>query len=125
MKEKTGPFSIDRAVLEGIRRLEGPGSRGLLEKVVGLYLSDSRHQMERIRSSAEAGDRESLKRAAHTLKSSSANVGATGVSEICRKIESDMEARRFPDAGGAVLEHLENEYRSACGELQALLYFGC
>ena len=121
MAEKTGSSPIDRSVLEGIRMLEGPGGHGLLEKVVTLYLSDSLKQMERIRSSAGTGDAESLRRAAHTLKSSSANVGATGVSDICRKIEEETGAGKPPAAGSPMLEKLENEYRSACKELQAIL----
>jgi HPt (histidine-containing phosphotransfer) domain-containing protein len=121
MTEGTGPPPIDRTVLEGIRMLEGPDRQGLLEKVVSLFLSDSLKHMERIRASAEAGDPESLRRAAHTLKSSSANVGATGVSEICRKIEAETAEGNPPASGGPLFEKLESEYRSACSELRAIL----
>jgi len=120
MTEETGAPPIDRAVIEGIRMLEGPGREGLVEKVVSLYLSDSLAHMERVRASAEAGDMESLRRAAHTLKSSSANVGATGVSEICRKIEADVAGGNPPASVGSLIERLESEYRSACGELRAI-----
>ncbi|MBE0602186.1 MAG: Hpt domain-containing protein [Deltaproteobacteria bacterium] len=121
MAEKTGSSPIDRSVLEGIRMLEGPGGHGLLEKVVTLYLSDSLKQMESIRSSSGTGDAESLRRAAHTLKSSSANVGATGVSDICRKIEAETGEGKPPVAGSPMFKILEKEYRSACEELQAIL----
>ena len=121
MTERTGSAPIDRSVLESIRMLEGSGGQGLLEKVVTLYLSDSLKQMERIRSSAGTGDAESLRRAAHTLKSSSANVGATGILDICRKIEAETGGGKPPAAGSPMLEKLENEYRSVCKELQAIL----
>ncbi|MBP2676922.1 MAG: hybrid sensor histidine kinase/response regulator [Deltaproteobacteria bacterium] len=124
MTDKTGHPPIDRAVLEGIRMLEGPGGQGLLERVVTLYLSDSLKQMERIRSSAGTGDTESLRRAAHTLKSSSANVGAFGVSEICRKIEAETGAGAPPVVGGPLFGNLEDEYRSVRQELQAVLGAG-
>lgn len=121
MTGKTGSTPIDRAVLEGIRMLEGRGGQGLVEKVVALYLSDSRKQVERMRASAETGDPGSMKRAAHTLKSSSANVGAMAVSVICQEIEAETAEGRPPAAGSPMLEKLENEYRSACRELQAIL----
>jgi len=119
--EETGAPPIDRTVLERIRMLEGPDRQGLVEKVVSLYLSDSLKHMERIRNSAEAGDREALRRAAHTLKSSSANVGAMRVSETCRRIEAET-AEGTPSAFAApLLEKLESEYDSACRELRAIL----
>ncbi len=124
MTEETGAPPIDRTVLEGIRMLEDPGRQGLLEKVVSLYLSDSLGHMERIRISAEAGDPESLRRAAHTLKSSSANVGATRVSEICREIEAGVAEGDSPPSGGPLFEKLESEYHSACRELRAILDSG-
>ena len=80
--------------------------------------------MERIRSSAGTGDTESLRRAAHTLKSSSANVGALGLSEICRKIEAETSAGTPPVVGGPLFENLEDEYRSVRQELQAVLGAG-
>lgn len=124
MTEGTGAPPIDRAALEGIRMLEGPGRQGLLEKVVSLYLADSQMHMERVRVSAEAGDTESLRRAAHTLKSSSANVGAAGVSEICRKIEAGIAEGNPPAAVRPLFERLEGEYHSACRELRAILNSG-
>ncbi len=121
MTEPSGASMIDRVVLDRIRALEGPDSRGLLKKVIGLYLSDSERLVERIRSAAETGDPEALRRAAHTLKSSSGNVGAARVSEICRRIEGEMAAGNLPSSGDPLLAGLEAAYRSAREELRAVL----
>ena len=42
--------------------------------------------------------------AAHTLKSSSANVGATGLTELCRALEAEARSGTIPDAAGRVSE---------------------
>ena len=124
MTEESRSPSIDRSVLDQIRMLEGPGRQGLLEKVVGLYLSDSLKVMEKIRSSVGTGDAEALRRAVHTLKSSSANVGACAVSKACRRIEEEAAAGNPPPSGSPELERLEEEYRSVRQELQAILEAG-
>ena len=121
MTEITGASSIDCSVLDRIRMLESPGRQGLLEKVIALYLSESQKTFDNIRACVEAGDAEALRRAAHTLKSSSANVGATGVFDLCRKIEEQAAAGSLPSAGDLRLDRLEEEYGAARRDLQAFL----
>lgn len=123
MTQNTGSSAIDRSVLEQIRMLEGPGRQGLLEKVVTLYLCDSQKLVEKIRTCVEGKDADALRRAAHTLKSSSANVGAVGVFEICRRIEEGTADGSLPSSGSQV-ERLEGEYGSVRQELQAMLETG-
>ena len=57
--------------------------------------------VERLRTAASAGDdaTDELLRAAHSLKSSSLNVGALPLGELCRALEAD--ARGGPVAGRA------------------------
>ena len=60
--------------------------------------------------------------AAHTLKSSSANVGATGFSETCRRLESLGRVGKLNDAAGTLAEAeaqfllLTRELERLCGE---------
>lgn len=112
---------VDRTVLDGIRALEGDDNRGLLERIIGLYLTDAPRLMEGILSSAEKGDMESLLRAVHTLKSSSANVGATGLSELCRKLEGMARAGKPVASGDPILWKLEGEHRSVLEDLSAVI----
>ena len=117
-QERTSP--INPAVLDGIRALDADGAQGLLGKVLSLYLSDSPILVEGILSAARKGDGEPLRRAAHTLKSSSANVGAINLSELCRKIEEMARSGEIPAAGNPLLERLEEEYRSVRETLSAI-----
>ncbi len=112
---------IEKTVLDGIRELEGAGNRGFFERIINLYLSGASGLVEGILSGAEKGDMDSLLRAAHTLKSSSANVGATGLSDLCRKIEGKAVAGEPVSAGDPLLSKFEGEFRSVQGALKAIL----
>jgi HPt (histidine-containing phosphotransfer) domain-containing protein len=69
----------------------------------------------------ETGDAESLRRAAHTLKSSSANVGATCLSEICREIEGKSRDGNLPASGDPILWRLEGEHHLVRKKLHSVL----
>ncbi len=112
---------IDQTVLDGIRELEGEGNKGFFERVINLYLTGASRLVEGVLSAAEKGDAEALLRAAHTLKSSSANVGATGLSDLCRKIEEKGRGSEPVAAGDPLLSKFEGEYRSVREALTAIL----
>jgi signal transduction histidine kinase/CheY-like chemotaxis protein len=112
---------INPAVLDDIRALDNNGGKGLFVKVLSLYLSDSPKLVEKILSAVEKGDGESLRRAAHTLKSSSANVGATDLPELCRKVEEMARAGEIPASGDPLLGRLEEDYRSVREALSTIL----
>ncbi|MBP2677538.1 MAG: multi-sensor hybrid histidine kinase [Deltaproteobacteria bacterium] len=112
---------LDKTVLDGIRELEGAGNHGFFERIINLYLSGASGMVEGVLSAAEKGDMESLLRAAHTLKSSSANVGATGLSDLCRKIEGKARAGEPVTAGDPLLPKFEGEFRLVQEALTGLL----
>jgi two-component system sensor histidine kinase/response regulator len=78
---------IDPAPLEAIRSLEAAGSEGLLGTIIGLFLEQSVELGGKITDAVSASDASSLREAAHSLKSSSANVGAMRVSSLCYDLE--------------------------------------
>jgi signal transduction histidine kinase/CheY-like chemotaxis protein len=113
--------SIDRTVLDGIRALEETGNQGLLERVITLFLSESSRLMGEVHAAAEKGEMEPLLRAVHSLKSSSANVGATGFSELCRKIEGTVRPGEPIAAGDPLLSNFEGEFQSVRDALATIL----
>src|SRR6185295_11603483 len=74
------PEPIDPGVIEGLRELGGAEDPGLLVELIDLYLADAPLRMAEIEQSLASGDWKLLERAAHTLKSASANIGALGLS---------------------------------------------
>jgi HPt (histidine-containing phosphotransfer) domain-containing protein len=79
---------LDEAVLEQLLETVG-GDRTFLAELVEAYLGDSPGLLEAMRSGLRGDDRTSLRRAAHTLKSTSASLGATVFAAACREVEID------------------------------------
>jgi HPt (histidine-containing phosphotransfer) domain-containing protein len=77
---------IDPAVIQGLRELGGDDEPGLLAELIEIFLEDAPERMKDITEGLATGDVGRVERGAHTLKSSSANVGALSLSELCRKI---------------------------------------
>ena len=65
-----------------------------IRELVGTYLAEGDVLLARMAAAAEAGDSAAMVPAAHTLKSSSAALGATRLAAICRGIEEAGRAGR-------------------------------
>ena len=74
------------------------GDLAFVDELIDTYIDDATVQLEAMRAAAAAGDVDAMIRPAHSLKSSSANVGATVVAEACRTLEADGRAGVIEDA---------------------------
>jgi signal transduction histidine kinase/CheY-like chemotaxis protein/HPt (histidine-containing phosphotransfer) domain-containing protein len=96
--------------IEMIRML--PGNRGMevLRKVVEIYLASTPTLLQTMREAESGGDAEKLKAAAHSFKSSSANLGAMRLAGVCLELET---LGRAGSTEGALplLMQAEEEYR--------------
>lgn len=79
---------LRREMIGEIRALEAESSEDLLESVIDAYLVSSAALEEAIVDASRAGDATALARAAHTLKSSSGQVGADRLAGLCKEIEN-------------------------------------
>jgi len=93
---------LDAAALQNLRAMRRPGRPDVLGRIIDLFYSDAPRLLGQLEVAAEASDAAALQLAAHTLKSSCANVGALGLSATCREIE---QYARGNDVGGA-LHHI-------------------
>jgi signal transduction histidine kinase/CheY-like chemotaxis protein/HPt (histidine-containing phosphotransfer) domain-containing protein len=82
-----GGSPLDGRILAGLRDLEG-SSPGLVGNVVDTYLEASASLWSDVRRCIAAGDASGVARAAHTLKSSSAQVAALALSALCKELEA-------------------------------------
>ena len=87
---------IDTAVIQGLRELGGDDEPGLLGELIDIFLEDAPERMKDITEGLAAGDIGRVERGAHTLKSSSANIGALGLSDLCKRIVESSRTNR-PD----------------------------
>jgi HPt (histidine-containing phosphotransfer) domain-containing protein len=81
------PPSLDPAVLRNLAAQVQNGT-DLLNRIVATYVSSSTKLAAELRAGAAAEDPERMAMAAHTLKSSSAQVGAMKLSSLCKEIEA-------------------------------------
>ncbi|MCM2564789.1 hybrid sensor histidine kinase/response regulator [Janthinobacterium kumbetense] len=93
---------LDAAALQTLRAMRRPGRPDVLGRIIDLFYSDAPRLLGQLEVAAEASDAAALQLAAHTLKSSCANVGALGLSATCREIE---QYARGNDVGSA-LNHI-------------------
>ena len=79
---------ISNLALDEIRQLGEGGATGILDRVLHCYLEDSSRLLSRVQEASQSGDVRTLREVAHTLKSSSAQVGALRLSDLCRQLEA-------------------------------------
>ncbi|MDF1555010.1 MAG: response regulator [Deferrisomatales bacterium] len=111
---------LDETALENLRLLESQGTDGAVRRTVGIYLEDAPVLADILRQAAAAQDGDALRKAAHSLKSSSANVGALGFSELCRKLEAVGRSGSL-DAAGELLAEFDRCFEGVTGALCTLL----
>jgi HPt (histidine-containing phosphotransfer) domain-containing protein len=92
--------------LNNIKSLQRPGRPNLLSKVIEEYVASAPRLMGTIRQGIVDGDSTALRSAAHSLKSSSANVGASSLAALCRQIEAIGQAHAT-DGADALLQQIE------------------
>lgn len=89
--ETDGP--IDPTVFAGLESLELAGAQRLVRKLLLTYLSEAAVLVERIALGSASDNPEELRRPAHSLKSSSGNVGALALAELCHVAGSAARLR--------------------------------
>ncbi len=110
--------SIDQAALDNIRELQKEGEDSVLCRIVDMYFGNAAELLMNLRAAIEASDAEAVRMAAHTLKSSSANVGAVALSAQCKLLEKIARKGNLEDAESIVTE-LEKEFKSVRKALEA------
>lgn len=82
------PAALDAGALDALRQLDPGNQRGLLRKLSEAYeRSASTLEAELLAAAAAGPDLARLRRAAHNLKSSSANLAALHLSAQCQQLE--------------------------------------
>ncbi len=100
--EIPGQSPLDAGALERIRHLERRGSAGLLARIVEAYSESAPGLVAALREAAESADAEALQSSAHSLKSISANLGASKLASLCAGIEALARNRAAGDAAEVI-----------------------
>ena len=114
-----GSGELDAAALARLTDLDPTGKNRLLERVVDAFTSSSERLLPQLRESAAAGDLQLLRHVVHTLKSSSANVGALRLSMLCATLELQLRQGR-PGSLHEASEEIATELSSVEAALHRL-----
>jgi HPt (histidine-containing phosphotransfer) domain-containing protein len=85
---------LDMAALARLRELDPQGVNHLLERVFAAFETSLARLMPQMHEALRCGDRTALRQVAHTLKSSSASVGALRLSQLCAEVEAMVRQER-------------------------------
>ena len=83
--------TFDPGVLEGLDALAG--EQGFRVQIIAAYVASSQQLLASMERGLVGGDRDALARAAHTLSSSSAQVGGLRLAVLCKSLEAAARQR--------------------------------
>jgi len=112
--------SINMKFLDQLRELDPAGGMGLARQILQVYLDSTGKLVNQAEQAIVAGDAEALRIAAHTLKSSSANVGAETVSALFKQLEVLGREAKLEQAS-RLFDQARLEYDQAVNEIRTLL----
>jgi HPt (histidine-containing phosphotransfer) domain-containing protein len=78
---------LDANSLDQLRQLDPSGGSSFLVRVLGTYARSLEKHVAEARQARDTGQWDHVARAAHTLKSASASVGALAFSQVCAEVE--------------------------------------
>ncbi len=109
------PDAVDFEVLDELREMLG----GEVQQLIRLFLDDAPQLIARLETAAARPDYPLLYQAAHSLKSSSANLGAMALSEAAKRIELGARAESL-DRPAVAVALLAAEFHRVREALQSL-----
>ena len=109
---------IDRAALDLLLEMVGDDAEFFAE-IIETFFDDSPKLLAAAQEALAAADAEALRRAAHSLKSNSANFGAMELSQKCKELEEMAKSSTLDGASG-LIDQVAAEYEKAEAALKAI-----
>lgn len=114
--------TLDPQAIEELRSLN-PEDDSFLRDLIQIYLDDSPQRIAEIELSLAERNAERLTRAAHSLKGSCANFGASDLRAVSERIEKLGRQSAFDDIA-PLLPELRAEFDRVKADLEALMAAG-
>jgi HPt (histidine-containing phosphotransfer) domain-containing protein len=109
---------LDPAALASLEEMAS-GDRQFIAELIDTWVSDAARQIAAIEQALVTGDADTLRRAAHTLKSTSQSLGAIQLAGRCAEIEAHARDGRM-QAVSALLQTLHDCHEQARAALLAM-----
>ena len=111
--------ALDVTALDNIRALQREGAPDILGKIISIYFDTSPGQMQALQAAVSSQNAVEINHIAHSLKSSSANLGAISLSAILKKIEKKSRQNELDGIEQLMLE-VDSVYPQVCQHLRCL-----
>ena len=111
---------LDEASLQRLHELDPQGANRVVERVLRAFEASLVRLLPQARQALAQGDPEALRHVVHTLKSSSASVGALELSRYCSEIESRLRLQQ-PEGLADRLARLDTEGVRVLAAVRCLL----
>jgi HPt (histidine-containing phosphotransfer) domain-containing protein len=112
--------TINWEVLEALLVLRKPGGPDPRARLIKVFLSSSPTLMDSLRTAHRNSDPEALAQAAHSMKSSSMNLGATELGNLCAELERIGRSGSMEKTGD-LLAMAESEYASVATAFEKIV----
>src|ERR1043166_6776598 len=114
------PSVIDPQAIANLPALNPGDNDEFLREIAGIFLEDTPQRIAELDQSLAAGDTSKFTRAAHSIKGSSANLGAMALRGVAEKLEHQSRTQGLAAAAGFLAE-LKAEFTRAQLELTKLV----
>jgi CheY-like chemotaxis protein len=121
-----GRVALDPGALDNLRAMAG-GDTAFLAELIDAFLADAPQLLAEMRQAMDGGDAATWRRAAHSLKSNSAEFGAGALAGLCRELEGlgkeamEGEGRDVAaEQARETLARVEDGYKEVRAALQAV-----
>lgn len=98
--QQRGEAVLDAAALANLAQLDPTGANRLMPRVLTTYRSSMARLLAQLALARDQHDPATQRLVAHTLKSSSASVGALWLSQLCGDAEKALREGRLDDVPG-------------------------
>ncbi len=111
---------LDHEAIANLRSLGDEGDDTFLREILTIYLEDVPQRLADLKSALARGEQPFFTRSAHTIKGSSANVGAREMKHLAEKLEQRSKVEPIATLAPQVVE-LEQAFARIEVDLRALI----
>lgn len=116
VRESSIVNGIDKHALNALRILDTTNNPTGFVDLVSTFLKSSRKIIGQLREAFDNASTESIAEAAHSLRSSSANLGAIALSKLCQELEATAGTRDTSGIG-TLIGAISDEFDKVCSTL--------
>jgi len=110
---------VDPSALDSYREVMGDEWESFVQSLVDTFIETTPQQLDELKRALDERDWETLKRIAHTLKSSAATLGAEQLVNICVEIEAFVKKDDL-EGSGVLIAQLERGLPKVIQDLERI-----